>query len=523
MAGRSFAVGTHCLSPRPTVQTGNNLLLHVEDNPTKRYIKGRILSQAGFEVIEATCCAEARELVFARQPDLVLIDVGLPDGDGRDLARWMKSADGTGQPVVLQTSASHTGSGDRVAALDAGADGYLIEPIEPDELVATVRALLRLRRAEADRRTALTALQDAERRKEEFLAMLAHELRNPLAPILNAVEILRNDEPRLRDKARLIIGRQVTHLARMVDDLLDVSRITQRKVQLRRDVTTLRSVLAAAMETSRPVMESRRHEFQSTQPREEVWLDVDAVRISQAVANLLQNAAKFTPPGGHIRLDASITAEELRIAVTDDGIGLSEAILPHVFELFTQDERSLDRSQGGLGIGLSLARGMVEMHGGRVSAESEGRNRGSTFVIALPLASARSARTTASGSPTELDTCRILIVEDNVDAAETLGMLLETSGHAVTVVTDGLKALEAVRVFRPHVVLLDIGLPGMDGYEVAQRLRLTDAGRDAYLIALSGYAEDRDHSYADAAGFDLHLTKPVEPVHLEDVIAAARS
>ncbi len=500
------------------------LLLQVEDNEAKRYLKTRILTEAGFEVIEATSCEDARALALARRPDLVLIDIRLPDGDGRALGAWMKATEATGQPLVLQTSASLTASGDRVAALDAGADGYLIEPNEPEELVATVRALLRLRRAEEDRRTAQAALRDADLRKEEFLAMLAHELRNPLAPILNAVEILRNDEPRLRDKARAIIGRQVAHLARMVDDLLDVSRINQRKLMLRRDNTTLKAVLDAAIETARPTMEAARHDFQVTLPPDEVWLDVDAVRISQAIANLLQNAAKFTPPGGRIRLEASLHPTGLHVAVTDNGIGLSDSILPHLFEVFAQGERSLDRSQGGLGIGLSLVRGMVEMHGGRVDARSEGRNRGSVFTIVLPLAGnlAPAPRARPGGTASSPDACRVLIVEDNVDAAETVSMLLESSGHVVRVAMDGAMALDTLRAFRPHVVLLDIGLPGMDGYEVARRLRLTDEGRDAYLIALSGYAQDRDRNDAVDAGFDLHLTKPVEPTHLEEVISSAR-
>src|SRR6185312_14696199 len=252
-------------------------------------------------------------------------------------------------------------------------DGYLVEPIEPEELVAHVKALLRLRRAERDRAAALEQLREADRRKDEFLAMLGHELRNPLAPIRNAVEILRvSDDRTVRERAREMVGRQVQHLARLVDDLLDVSRITTRKIVLKRGVARLGALIEAAVEIARPVLDAQGHEFSAAVPEPDIWLDVDSVRLAQAIGNLMHNAAKFTPHGGRIRLVAARRGGELAISVEDNGVGIAPDVMPSVFDLFTQGERSLDRAQGGLGIGLSLVKGLTEMHGGHVAAASPG-------------------------------------------------------------------------------------------------------------------------------------------------------
>ena len=502
--------------------TSHAQILVVDDNDSKRYVKSRTLMRADYTVVEATTIAQARDRLLADPPDLVLLDVRLPDGDGRDLCAWIKSTPALAQIAVLQTSAVMIESRDRIASLDAGADGYLLEPIEPEELVAHVRALLRLRQAEGERQAAIQALREADRRKDEFLAMLGHELRNPLAPIRNAVEILRSEDAPLREKARTIIARQVGHLSRLVDDLLEVSRITQRKVVLKRHDVTLRTVVEAAIETARPYLDAARHHLTVSMPPGDVWLNVDPVRIAQALGNLLHNAAKFTPPDGHVRVEARRTGDHLEIAVDDDGVGIAPETLPLVFDLFTQDERSLERSQGGLGIGLSLVRGMVEMHGGSVRAESGGPQRGSRFTIRLPLAGNAAPH---HGLPAEAASAgagrRVLVVEDNLDAAETLGMMLTTHGHDVTVVTDSDAAIPAARAARPDVVLLDIGLPGMDGYQLARRLREHPETRGAYLIAVSGYGQDRDRARSADAGFDLHLTKPVEPAHLVEAIGSA--
>jgi signal transduction histidine kinase len=499
------------------------LLLNVDDDDAARYVKSRILKLAGFEVLEAASGAAAMRLIHERPPDLVLLDVKLPDVNGRDLAAQIKSEPSTSQIVVLQTSASHIDMRHRVMSLDAGADGYLIAPMEPEELVANVRALLRMRRAEHERQKALDALREADRRKDEFLAMLAHELRNPLAPIRNAVEILRISPDRsVRERARELIGRQVQHMSRLVDDLLEVSRITQRKVVLQRSVVKLATILETAMEVVRPTLEALDHTLVLSAPEEDVWLDVDAVRLSQVVGNLLHNAAKFTQRGGRISLEAALAGDRLEIRVADNGMGIAPEVLPAVFDLFSQGDRSLERSQGGLGIGLSLVKGLVEMHGGAVSAQSEGAGKGSLFTIRLPLAKLL-ARAPAQSVPVRSAASaprRILVVEDNLDSAEAMLLLLRGVGHEVTVVSDGREAVEVARRMQPEVILLDIGLPGMDGYQLARLLRGMPETRAARLIAVSGYGQQKDRKRSQEAGFDVHLVKPVDPSKLTEAINA---
>jgi signal transduction histidine kinase len=496
------------------------LILNVDDSEANRYVKTRILVKAGFEVIEASTGAAAMALIQSRAPDLVLLDVKLPDMNGRDICAHIKREPATSRMMVLQTSASHVEPRHRVASLDAGADGYLVEPMEPEELVANVRALLRMRQAENERQAALEALQEADRRKDEFLAMLAHELRNPLAPIRNAVEILRSGDDALRERARKLIGRQVEHLARLVDDLLDVSRITQRKVALQRSVVALGSVIDSAVEVARPFIASQSQELRVSVPPEPVWIQADAVRLSQVVGNLLHNAAKFTPRGGHIALDAAVDDEAIEISVTDDGMGIPRETLPHVFDLFTQGEASLERSQGGLGIGLSLVKGLVEMHGGTVRAHSEGASRGSRFTVRLPRAELAAQPPSQVAAPQAFDDAprRILVVEDNADAAEAMMLLLRQMGHEVTVVNDGAEAVGVAKALCPDIILLDIGLPGMDGYELAGRLRSMPETRRARMIAVSGYGQVKDRARSSAAGFDRHMVKPVDPRQLSDAI-----
>jgi signal transduction histidine kinase len=499
------------------------LILNVDDDDAARYVKSRVLKLAGFEVIEAANGAMALRLIHEQSPDLVLLDVKLPDINGRDVCAQIKAEPSTAQVVVLQTSASHIDTKNRVASFDAGADGYLVAPIEPEELVAHVRALLRMRRAEHEREKALHALREADRRKDEFLAMLAHELRNPLAPIRNAVEILRiSDDRKVRERARALIGRQVQHMVRLVDDLLEVSRITQRKVVLQRSVVKLATILETAVEVVRPTLEALDHTLVISGPEEDVWLDVDAVRLSQVVGNLLHNAAKFTSRGGRISLEVSLGRGSLEISVADNGMGIAAEVLPSVFDLFSQADRSLERSQGGLGIGLSLVKGLVEMHGGTVSAQSAGAGKGSLFTIRLPLEKLL-AIAPAQSVPVRSATAaprRILVVEDNLDSAEAMLLLLKGVGHEVTVVSDGREAVDVAKRLRPEVILLDIGLPGMDGYELARMLRVMPETRAARLIAVSGYGQQKDRVRSHEAGFDVHLVKPVDPSKLAEAINA---
>jgi two-component system, sensor histidine kinase len=480
------------------------LILNVDDTEANRYVKTRILRNAGYDVVEAGTVLAAMRALSEHAPALVLLDVRLPDGNGRELCARIKADPAMARILVLQTSASHVDSRHRVASLDAGADGYLVEPMESEELIANVRALLRLRQAENERQAALDALVEADRRKDEFLAMLGHELRNPLAPIRNAVEILRVSEDRgVRERAREMVGRQVQHLSRLVDDLLDVSRISKRKIALRPAVVEIAAIVQSAVEIARPVIDAQSHDFEAVLPQSPIWLRIDAVRIAQAIGNLLHNAAKFTPPGGRIRLEARRLGDELLVSVEDNGMGLTADHISSAFDLFTQGERSLERSQGGLGIGLSLVKGLVEMHGGRVGATSPGPGLGSTFTIRLPLA----ALEVPAPGPREVPgqaapgRRRILVVEDNLDAAESMKLLLEEIGHEVTVVTDGAEAVEVALRIRPDVVLLDIGLPGMDGFQLAAALRLRPETQRARLIAVSGYGQEKDRERSSLAGF----------------------
>ena len=508
--------------------TASALLLNVDDNDTMRYVKSRILRQAGFEVIEAGTGAEALAAIHSRMPALVLLDVKLPDMNGRSICAEIKGHAQTASIVVLQTSATHIESRHRVASYEAGADGYLVEPIEPEELVAHVRALLRMRQAERERQAALEDLREADRRKDEFLAMLAHELRNPLAPIRNAVEILRmsSDGP-TQTRARELIRRQTDHLARLVDDLLDMSRIATGKIALQRKVVELSALVDAAAEAAASFVQAHGQTFTVTSLSRPTWVDVDPVRMQQVIGNLLHNASKFTPRGGTIELRVSASGEGIELVVADTGVGIAPEVLPLVFDLFTQGDRTLERSQGGLGIGLSLVKGLVEMHGGSVVAQSAGLGAGSRFIVKLPATLYRTAPASAEPAPPPVPqrgpSQRILLVEDNLDAAEAMQMLLKALGHAVTVVNDGAEAVEIARALQPQVILLDIGLPGINGYELVGRLRQMPETRAARMIAVSGYGQQKDRQRSTDAGFDMHLVKPVDPADLTNVLATATS
>jgi signal transduction histidine kinase/DNA-binding response OmpR family regulator len=372
-------------------------------------------------------------------------------------------------------------------------------------------------------------IQENDRRKNEFLAMLAHELRNPLAPIRNAVELLRRLGPEDADLhwANDVISRQVEQLVRLVDDLLDISRITEGKIQLRKEPINLAAAVTRAVETSRPLIDARKHELIVSLPPKPLRVNADSVRIAQVLSNLLNNAAKYTEEGGKIELEVTRVDDEALVRVRDNGVGISAEMLSRVFDLFTQADRSLDRSQGGLGVGLTLARRLVEMHGGNVQAFSEGTNRGCELVIRLPALaetcpSAVDENRFHSG-PKDHHPRRILIVDDHPDVTRSLARLLRLSGHEVRTSLDGPTALEELASFRPEIVLLDIGLPGMDGYEVAQSIRKQPDSGSLVLIALTGYGQDEDRRRSREAGFDHHLVKPVDPDALLSIVSRAVS
>jgi len=363
-----------------------------------------------------------------------------------------------------------------------------------------------------------TAVQEADRRKNEFLAMLAHELRNPLAPIRNAVHIMQGDDvtqPTM-NWARDVIGRQADHMARLIDDLLDVSRIVQGKVVVKPEKLTLASLIERSVEASSPRVAARDQVLRVELPKENVVLNGDAVRLAQVLSNLVNNASKFSGPGTRITLGASYSNGEVRISVKDEGSGIDPAFLPHIFDLFAQADQSLDRAQGGLGIGLTLVKHLVELHGGRVAAYSEGVGRGAEIVVILPAQEvAGSQAPEASPTPRKPAAsakapARILVVDDLAASAETLMTLLEMEGFEVRIANEGMSALKIAEDFRPDVVLLDIGLPGMNGFEVAHRLRTQPESRDALLIALTGYGEAESRTRSAQAGFDFHMVKPAD-------------
>jgi CheY-like chemotaxis protein len=369
-------------------------------------------------------------------------------------------------------------------------------------------------------------LREEDRRKDEFLAVLAHELRNPLAPISNSLEILRlsDDLSPAIAQVRDIMERQVEHMVRLVDDLLEVSRITRGKIELRKEPVELAAVVRAALETSRPMIEAARHQLAISIHPEPMTLLADAVRLSQVVANLLNNAAKYTEPGGQIWLTARREAGEAVLSVRDTGLGISADMMPKVFDMFAQVDRTLNRSQGGLGIGLTLAKNLVQMHGGRIDVRSEGPGKGSEFIVRLPLAREAACPTPAGNPPPEaaydLPVRRILVVDDTPAAVYTLGKLLQKMGQVVRTADSGATALADVHVVRPDVVISDIGMPNMNGYELASRLRQEPGVKGVTLVALTGYGQESDRQQALDAGFDFHLVKPVSLAALRELLAS---
>jgi signal transduction histidine kinase/ActR/RegA family two-component response regulator len=378
-----------------------------------------------------------------------------------------------------------------------------------------------------ERKLAEEKLKESDRRKDEFLAMLAHELRNPLAPVGAAAALLqraRLDEGLVR-KTSEIIGRQVAHMTELIDDLLDVSRVTRGQVELDEAALDMRAIVADAVEQVMPLVRARHQQLDVDVPAQCMPVMGDAKRLVQILANLLNNAAKYTQEGGRLRLGAAVRDGTVVVDVVDNGIGMAPELVARAFDLFAQAERTSDRASGGLGLGLALVRSLVELHGGSVTCESAGPGQGSRFTVILPLLAeeAMPAAPPDDGhAAAQESSMSIMVVDDNVDAAETLGLLLEASGHRVIVEHDPHAALERAATEAPQVCLLDIGLPGMDGYELARRLRAQPATRHALLVAITGYGQDSDRRLAAEAGFDRHLVKPIDLDSLRDALAGAR-
>ena len=485
------------------------LILNVDDTDAARYARTRILTRAGLKVIEAASGTEALALARELRPALILLDVKLPDIHGMEVCSRLKADPATSFILVLQTSASYIDVADKIRALDGGADNYLFEPIEPGELLANVRALLRLAKVENE-------LREIDRRKDEFLAVLAHELRNPLAPMRNAIGILNARAPVAPDwelRARATISRHLDHMVRLVDDLLDVSRLSHDKLALQKSDIDLGSVIAAAIESTRTQFERKQQRLSLAPIPSPMWVNGDEVRLVQVVVNLLNNAAKFTSADGHVELRVDIGADRVKLHVIDDGIGLAPERIHEIFGMFAQANALGHDRQDGLGIGLSLARSLVELHGGTITANSAGLGLGSCFTVELPLVRNATIDTRPSVPVKEAARApgghRILVVDDNIDIADTMKELLELVGHEVTVAYSGTEALRLAAATLPQAVLLDIGLKDMTGFDLVRALRQIDVVRDAFMVACSGFSGDDDKQRAYDAGVDQYLVKPV--------------
>jgi PAS domain S-box-containing protein len=444
------------------------------------------------------------------------IHAAIRDRRGYDLEYRIHLPEGNVRWVMVRGRATYDGDGKAVHTLGLVMD--ITERKEAETLLSEQAEQLR---------QLSDSLQEATRRKDEFLAMLAHELRNPLAPVVNALQILQQSrDDGQTERAREIISRQVGTMRRLVDDLLDVSRITTGKIILKRERLDLVAATERAVDHARPFIAECGHALEVELPAEPIFVDADPVRIEQVISNLLNNAAKYTERGGRIRVRVDASGTETRLAVEDNGIGIPAGLIEEVFDLFTQGERGLDRSYGGLGLGLTLVRNLTEMHGGRVNAASEGPGKGSRFEVTLPFAAPSNATSSASNEscptadsqswPAARGT--ILVVDDNRDGAETLGELLELWGYPVTIAHDGPTAMEQVRLLTPSLVLLDIGMPGMNGYEVARTLRSEGLKAGTVLVAITGYGRREDVERAREAGFDHHLTKPVDLSELQALL-----
>jgi signal transduction histidine kinase len=569
-----------------------NILL-VDDQPARLLTYQSILGELGQNLICAGSGLEALEKLMKDEFAVVLLDVSMPDMDGFEAASLIHEHPRFEKTPIIFVTGVHVTELDRLKGYKLGAVDYVYVPVVPEILRSKVAVLVELycKRRElrelnrnlaqanaslaqanttlqaektreletlnrtlqrantelaeanrslqseiAERARVELALKEADRHKDEFLAMLAHELRNPLAPIHNAVQLMRLKpvaDPQLA-WSRDVIDRQLSHLTRLVDDLLDVSRITRGKINLTKEPFELASLIARAVETTQPLIDERRHELTVEIPQGVLKVLGDPTRLTQALGNVISNAAKYTDRGGRITLEARQLDREIEIRVCDTGVGIPADLLPMIFELFTQLDRTTGREQGGLGIGLALVRKLVEMHGGSVTAYSEGVGKGSEFVIRLPLhlqpagesekteprlqAQSLGAQAIAAGDSPVGMRRRILLADDNSDALESLAILLELGGHEVFTATNGALALECAERHLPEVMLLDIGMPVLDGYEVARRVRAQPWGKRIMLVALTGWGQDSDRRRSREAGFDLHLVKPLDMGRLTEVL-----
>ena len=484
-------------------------------------VASRLLRDAGIECLQIESLGQIADEVRLDAGALVLTDRTLLHQDFAAVLKALAEQEAWSDlPIVLM--ASEGGESVDYALRLLHNVTILDRPSSVRALIGAVQAALRARGRQFQIRHQLEALRQADealraadRRKDEFLATLAHELRNPLAPMRSALQIMERgiDSGAGREKLLSMMDRQMNVMVRLIDDLLDVARISSGKVVLQRERLDLRRVVEAAMEGAEPGILAAGHRINVTFPALPVWVLGDATRLAQVVGNLLNNATKYTPAGGHIRVDVSVEANQGTVSVVDDGVGIPAALLSQVFDMFAQVNRTLDRAQGGLGIGLSLVQRLVEMHGGRVTAASVGVDAGSRFDVSLPLIEAHRRSTEidpSSGTQPVRGDFRVLIVDDNRDAADLLTMLIASDGYQTRTEYGGEAAVEAADEFRPRVVFCDIGMPGVNGHQVALRLRSNPAHATAVLVAVTGWGTEEDKRQSQRAGFDIHLTKPVD-------------
>jgi two-component system, sensor histidine kinase len=496
-----------------------------------------VLAEASIECVNCTGSSELLRELEAGAGALILSEESVTDGARGAITSYLQQQPQWSELPVLVLMSRTAASRTLAQLMELLGNVTLIErPMRIALLLSAIRTALRAREKQyqirayiAERERIERSLRDADRRKDEFLAALAHELRNPLAPILNALRLLQHFDsatPQAR-WARDVIDRQARQLTRLVDDLLDVSRITRGKISLRKEVLELEGMVRSAIETSRPLIEAARHELRVQLPEYKVTLEADPVRLAQALSNLLNNAAKYTPEGGQITVTAAVEGSQVVICVRDTGIGISADMLPQVFELFAQADQGLERSQGGLGIGLTLVQTFIEMHDGSVEAHSAGTGSGSEFVIRLPVLS-NDARVPPLHKPGDQALRfevprRVLIVDDNQDGARSLAMVLQMGGNDVYTVYDGPDAVEAFSRFRPDVVLLDVGLPTLNGYDTARLMRKLPDGSGTLIIALTGWGTDEDRRRSREAGINHHLVKPVDLKTLHGLLGSRQA
>lgn len=492
-----------------------------------------LLRRDNLVLMKARSGTEALELLLQYDFALALLDVQMPGMDGFELAELMRGTSRTNRiPIIFLTAGAHDRQR-RFRGYEAGAVDFIYKPIEPDVLRSKTGVFFDLYRQQqelqcqrdelavkseenqrllGESRLYADQLREADRRKDEFLATLAHELRNPLAPIRNGLQILRmSKDEAMSANVRDMMDRQLSHLVRLIDDLLDVSRISEGKIALRRGLISAQSAIDSAVEGSKPLIEGGKHRLTLDVPDEPVWLSADPIRIAQIISNLLNNAAKYTPQGGELRLAAAVEQGGVSISVTDNGIGIAPDMLPRIFDLFTQVDHRKEQAQGGLGIGLALVKQLVAMHGGTVKAESAGLEKGSTFTIWLPLSDQEPADVMQErkddGAPAR--PLEFLVIDDNVPSAQTTGLMLEMIGHKVAIGHDGLAAVDMAKKIHPDVMLLDIGLPGLTGYEVCKQLKAMPEFKKTVFIAQTGWGQESDKKQAFDAGFDHHIVKPI--------------